>query len=63
MAKLTPEALEAMCALSMAEANYIPPCPWNPFPPDDVWGREVERRYRADQIKRRAALAKEDGHG
>lgn len=49
----SPIAIEAMKNAARAMIDYIEPCPWNPFPRDSPWGREIERQYRKDQIARR----------
>ncbi len=50
---MTPVQIEAMRNAVAAMLDYIPPCPWNPFPLDCKWGRMIEDEYRREQIRKR----------
>lgn len=45
--------------IAQAISERVPPCPWNPFPWDSPWGREIERRYQEEQRRQRR---KDHGH-
>lgn len=49
--------MDALLAHGRALFDYIPPCPWNPFPRDSPWGRKIEFAYRLDQHHKRRRLA------
>lgn len=57
---MTPVQIETMKKYAEAMIDYIPPCPWNPFPRTSKWGRQIEEQYRRDQIAKRLGLAEDD---
>lgn len=63
--KLTEAQKSAAIAYGRVLQERIPPCPWNPFPRDSDWGREIERHYVEAELKRRragrTALEEQDG--
>jgi hypothetical protein len=60
--KLTEPTRQYMAAYGahLASDEYVPPCPWNPFPASSPWGLEIDKRYRESVLRkrRRAALTK-----
>lgn len=52
--------IEVMKKYAEAMINYIPPCPWNPFPISSKWGRQIEEQYRKDQIAKRLGVEDDD---
>lgn len=42
-----------LAAIAPVLSERVEPCPWNPFPPDSHWGREIENRYQEDRRRQR----------
>lgn len=57
---MTSVQIEAMKKYAESLIGYISPCPWNPFPRDSKWGRQIEEQYRRDQINKRLGLEDDD---
>lgn len=61
MAKLTDSEITCMREYGWVLAQYIPPCPWNPFPHDSDGGRKIEQQYVMDEMAKRRRDALQDG--
>lgn len=42
-------------------SSYIGPRPWDPFPRTSEWGRQIDKAYREDQLRRRASPLSDGG--
>lgn len=53
---MTTVQTEAMKKYAETMIDYIPPCPWNPFPRDSEWGQQIERGWRKFQASKRRRI-------